>query len=67
MRADDATAYPDHVRLTVRAVDGSATITTTVSAVHIMHIVTDSAPAIEAATAGECKCLPEECGQGQRL
>lgn len=58
IRADDTTAYPDMVRLTVRAVDGSATTTTTtVSSYHIMHLVTDSAPKREATTAAERKCV----------
>lgn len=57
IRADDTTLYPDMVRLSVSAVDGSATTTTTtVSSAHIMHLVTDAAAKQEAGTPAERTC-----------
>lgn len=55
-RADDTTAFPDMVRLTVRAVDGSVTTTSTVSWVHLMHLVTDANPRTHAATPDQREC-----------
>jgi hypothetical protein len=43
------------VRITFRAADGSLQ-TTTVSWLHIMHLITDPQPKHEAATLRECKC-----------